>query len=112
MTPKRNTQPIGACALSTLILAGTARAQSAPAQLPQSDLAHISIHAAPSTALEIVPASGWTGAVPVARCTDSCDFWALPGRYTLYARDHTTGKRQELPFRVEQSARFQLHVRC
>ena len=35
---------------------------------------------------------------PVAQSENYCDFWALPGRYTLYTRDHETGAQQQLGF--------------
>src|SRR6187551_2466929 len=99
------------CALSTFIFAGTAHAQVAPPEaVPQQYLAHVSIQAAPSTQLEIVPAEGWPGAGAVAQCTEYCDFWALPGKYTLYAHDHTTGERKHLSLRVKQSSRFELEA--
>ena len=103
-----NSKPAWVCALSTFILAGTAHAQTAPAAgVPQQYLAHISIHAEPSTQLEIVPSEGWQSEA-VAQCTEYCDFWALPGRYTLYALDNTTGERKQLSLRVKHSTRFEL----
>jgi hypothetical protein len=102
-----------ACALSTLMLAGRAHAQAPPAWYPQQYLAHISIQAAPLTDLEVVPAdaSADSAALPVvARCTQYCDFWALPGKYTLYMRDHSSGERKDLSLRVKQSSRFQLEA--
>src|SRR4051812_22394707 len=103
-----NSKPAWVCALSTFVFAGTAHAQTAPPEgVPQPYLAHISIHAAPSTQLEIVPADGWPGTEAVAHCTEYCDFWALPGRYTLYARDHTTGERKNLSLHIKQSSRFE-----
>ena len=101
-----------AAALSTFMLAGTAHAQAAPPawypqQYSQQSLAHISIQAAPSTELEVVPAGG-EAASAVARCKEYCDFWALPGKYTLYARDHSSGERKDLSLRIKQSSRFEL----
>ncbi|MEI9941860.1 MAG: hypothetical protein WDO69_31995 [Pseudomonadota bacterium] len=98
-------------ALSTFILAGTAHAQAPPPEWnPPQYLAHISIQAAPSTELEVVPSGGGTGSAAVAHCTEYCDFWALPGKYTLYSRDHSTGERKDLSLHIKQSSRFELEA--
>jgi hypothetical protein len=112
MTWKMNLKPAWACALSSFILAETAHAQSPPGWVPQQYLVHISIQAAPSTELEVVPSGGSAeaGSPAVARCTAYCDFWALPGRYTLYLRDHSTGVRKDLGLRIKQSSRFELQA--
>ena len=60
--------------------------------------------------LELVPSEGWPGTGAVAHCTEYCDFWALPGRYTLYALDHTNGERRHLSLHVKQSSRFELEA--
>jgi len=104
-----NTNPTlsWACALSTFILAGAARAQApAPGWYPQQYAAHVSIQAAPSTELEVVPAGAPAGSAAVARCIAYCEFWALPGKYTLYSRDDDTGKRKQLSLRIKQSSRY------
>jgi hypothetical protein len=68
--------------------------------------AHVSIDAGDKPAsLEVVPAGE---SQPVARCENYCDFWALPGRYTLYTRDHASGARHELGLRVKRSVRYSL----
>ncbi|HEY3254593.1 MAG TPA: hypothetical protein VGJ91_11615, partial [Polyangiaceae bacterium] len=104
-----NSMLAGACALSIFIVAGTAHAQAAPPPwYPQQYLAHISIQAAPATELEVVPSGDLAGSPPVARCTEYCDFWALPGKYTLYAHDHSSGEHKDLPLRIKQSSRFEL----
>lgn len=93
-------------ALSTLLLAGTAHAQPAPGWYPAQYPAHVSIQAAPNTELEVVPAGAPAGSTAVARCAEYCDFWTLPGKYTLYALDHSTGQRRDLSLRIKQSSRF------
>ena len=97
------------CALSTVIVAGTAHAQAAPPWVPPQYLAHISVHAAPATQLEIVPSGSPLGTPAVARCTEYCDFWALPGKYTVYTQD-SSGKRQDVPLKIKQSSRFNLET--
>jgi hypothetical protein len=97
------------CLLSSWLLVGTARAQTAAQQgYPPPYLAHVSILAAPSTELEVVPNSAARGSPPVARCTEYCDFWTPPGKYTVHARDPISGERKELSLRVKQSSRFEL----
>jgi hypothetical protein len=109
MTTKTNCMPSWACALSTFVLAGTADAQvAAPGWYPQQYPAHISVQAAPSTQLEVVPVGAPVGTPAVAQCTGYCDFWAWPGKYTLYARDPSTGQRKELSLRFKSSSRFTL----
>ena len=88
------------------MLAGVAHAQPAPAGYPQPYLAHVSIQAAPATALEVAPSDRSAGVV--ASCTEYCDFWAVPGKYTLYALDHSSGERKRLSLRIKQSSRFEL----
>jgi len=105
-----------AWALSTFIVAGAARAQAqvpatdvrvpAPGWYPQQYAAHISIQAAPSTELEVVPAGAPSGSAAVARCREYCEFWAWPGKYTLYSRDNDSGARKELSLRIKQSTRY------
>ena len=103
-------KPGWACALSTFIFAGTVHAQSAPPVLyPPQYLAHVSIQAASFTELEVVP-SGGTGLPPVARCTAYCDFWAPPGKYTLFAHDRSTGERKNLSLRIKRSSRFEFEA--
>jgi len=118
MISKTNFTPAWACALSTFILAGSAHAQGAPPPalvplpgwVPLPALAHVSIQSTPSTELELLPAGASPGSAAVARCTQYCDFWTAPGRYTLYAHDQSTGKRKELPLRVKTSSRFELQT--
>jgi len=100
-----NARPTLISAVATFLLAGTARAQSAPAWYPQPTPVHLSIQAPPFTELEIVPADA-PGSPAVARCSEYCDFWAWPGKYTLYSRDNTSKERRELPMRVKQSGRY------
>lgn len=108
MGAKVNSRAGWLCALSSFLLAGAAHAQAAPpAWYPQQSLAHISIQAGSSTELEVVPAGG-ENAQAVARCREYCDFWALPGKYTLYARDYSSGERKDLSLRIKQSSRFEL----
>jgi len=116
MPSKTTTMQSWACALSTLIVAGAARAQAqapapeaqapASAWYPQQYAAHVSIQAAPATELEVVPAGAPPGSAAVARCSEYCEFWAWPGKYTLYSRDNNTGTRRELPLRIKQSSRY------
>src|SRR6478735_834469 len=107
MTWKRTLLLTATCAVASFISAGTAQAQTAvpPMYLLQYP-AHISINAAPSTELELVPAGAPAGVPAVVRCTEYCDFWALPGKYTLYARDHSTGERKQLSLRIKESSRY------
>jgi len=102
-----NSMATYACALTTFIWAGVASAQTPPPTfyLPQYP-AHISINGAPSSEFEIVPVGAPTGTPAVAHCTAYCDFWALPGKYTLYALDHSTGERKELSLRIKKSSRY------
>jgi hypothetical protein len=98
-----------AFAISTFALAGAAQAQPpAPQWYPAPYLAHVSIQAPPSTELEVVPAGAAEGSPAVARCTEYCDFWALPGRYTLYTRGHGDDESKQLSLRIKQSSRFLL----
>ena len=46
--------------------------------------------------------------LPVAQCTGECTFWTLPGRYTVYSHDHSTGARHELFLRVKGFSQYQL----
>jgi hypothetical protein len=95
------------CALSTLILTGNAQAQ-ATALSANPYLAHVSIQAVPTTELAIVPNSEPTGSTVVARCTEYCEFWTLPGKYTVHARDRISGTSKKLSLRIKQSSRFEL----
>lgn len=70
--------------------------------------AHVSISAGKrALSLRIAPQGE---AKPIEECENYCDFWALPGRYTLYTFDHASGERRELDFRVKQSARYTLQM--
>lgn len=70
--------------------------------------AHVSISAGErALSLQIVPEGG---SKPLEQCENYCDFWALPGRYTLYTFDHASGERRELGFRVKRSARYSLQM--
>ena len=102
-----NHQLVWLCTLSLLMLAGTAHAQvPAPGWYPQQYPAHVSIQAAPSTELEVVVEGAPAGSAAVTRCTEYCDFWAWPGRYTLYSVDHISKQRKQLSLRVKHSARY------
>ncbi len=97
-----------ACALSSFVLAANAHAQTPPpGWYPPSYLAHVSIHAAPSAELSVRPANG---SPAVTHCTGYCDFWTLPGRYTLYSVDHTTGQRKDFSLRIKQSSRYEFET--
>lgn len=105
------------CALSTVIVSGRALAQGAPPQAshnpqylqyPPQYLAHVSIQAAQATELEVVPAGEPEGSFAVARCKEYCEFWALPGKYTLYARVHGDDEPKRLSLRIKESSRFLL----
>jgi hypothetical protein len=105
MSSKIKHAPIGM--LSLLMLAGAAHAQVAPpVWYPQQYPAHVSIQAAPSTELEVIVADAPAGSAAVTRCTEYCDFWAWPGRYTLYSVDHISKQRRQLSLRVKHSARY------
>lgn len=51
---------------------------------------------------------GGNAADPLAVCNGDCQFWALPGRYTVYTLDHTTGARHDLDLRVKGFAEYHL----
>lgn len=96
------------CGLLASVVTLSAEAQTpaqAPAWYPEPYPAHVSIQAAPSTQLEVVAAGAPIGSPAITRCTEYCDFWALPGKYTLYARDYT-GQLHDLPLRIKQSSRY------
>lgn len=58
-----------------------------------------------------MPAEADSRALPaVARCTEYCEFWAFPGRYTLYTRNHSNGERKDLSLRIKQSSRFRFEA--
>jgi hypothetical protein len=91
--------------LAIVCAAGSAHAQTSR-DFYGSESAHVSIDAGDKPAsLQIVPVGE---SEPVAACENYCDFWALPGRYTLYTRDHDTGVRHELGLRVKRSVRYSL----
>jgi hypothetical protein len=96
---------LGALApLAISLCCAQALAQSAlPPAYFQPRPAHVSISAPERATLQIVPKGG-TG--PQVECANYCDFWALPGRYTLYTRDHETGERHELTLKIKDNARF------
>jgi len=99
------------CALSIMIAAETAHAQAPPPLwYSPANLAHISIQAAPATELEVMPSGAAAGSAAVARCTQYCEFWAPLGRYTVQARDPSTGERKDLPLRIKKSSRFELEA--
>jgi len=101
--------PALSCSLLLLFGALDARAQSAFAgDYGEPYGAHVSISAgARPLSLQIVPEGA---AKPIEQCENYCDFWALPGRYTLYTFDHASGERRELGFRVKRSARYSLQM--
>jgi hypothetical protein len=45
---------------------------------------------------------------PIAKCTGKCTFWTLPGRYTVYSHDYSTGAQHELFLRVTGFSQYQL----
>src|SRR6478735_4919950 len=113
MPSKMNSKPIWASLLLAFSLSNAAHAQTvapaaptAPVWYPQVPLAHVRIDAAPSVELKVVYTEAPPGTEPVARCQDHCDFWAWPGKYTLYARDRSTGKQKQLPLRIKRSSRY------
>ena len=99
-----------ACILPTIIAlltAGHAHAQddddSASAEPRRS---HVSIRSSEgSLDLRIVPLGE---SEAIVECSGHCDFWALPGRYTLYTRDHETGVQDALSLRVKGFSRYDL----
>jgi len=111
MSSKMNHQLTWICTLSLSMLAGTAHAQAAPpGWYVQQYPAHISIQAAPSSELEVVFADAPAGSAAVIRCTEYCDFWAWPGRYTLYSVDHISKQGTQLSLRIKHSARYSLEA--
>lgn len=70
--------------------------------------AHVSISAGERALSLRIAAQG--EARPIEECENYCDFWALPGSYTLYTYDHASGERRELAFRVKRSARYTLQI--
>lgn len=84
---------------------GQARAQGQGQAWPNA-AAHVAIYSGTgNTHLRLVPAGSTE---PVADCVGMCDFAALPGRYTLYTHDASTGADHELSLRIRRSSRFQL----
>jgi hypothetical protein len=99
--------PLGLC--SAVVLFGTVTAHAQSAERSSDDTpfgAHVSISAGkPGEALQIVPDGDEK---PVAECDNYCDFWALPGRYTLYTSGNGDGEKHTLHFRIKRSARYTL----
>ncbi|HET7545527.1 MAG TPA: hypothetical protein VFK05_36920 [Polyangiaceae bacterium] len=86
-------------------------AQAAAVQAPayaylQQYLAHVSVQAPPGTELEVVPTGDREASPVIARCKEYCDFWALPGKYTLYAHVHGEDEPKRMSLRIKQSSRF------
>jgi hypothetical protein len=48
------------------------------------------------------------GGHTIADCRGRCDFFAAPGRYTVYTQSPETGVHHELGLRVSRSSRFEL----
>lgn len=46
----------------------------------------------------------------VIRCVENCEFWALPGEYTLYAKNNGDEEPQRFPFRIIDSNHYKLDV--
>lgn len=65
----------------------------------------VKIYGDPSLDMRIV---GRSEAEPLAICRRDCQFWALPGRYTVYTLDHTTGATHELNLRLNRFAEYHL----
>jgi hypothetical protein len=88
--------------LATWGVVGQARAQGQA----WPNAAHVAIYTGTgSMHLRLVPAGSKEA---VADCVGICDFSALPGRYTLYTHDASTGADHELSLRIRRSSRFQL----
>jgi len=98
---------LGLCSAVVLFGAVTAHAQSAENSGDDAPYgAHVSISAGrPGEALQIVPEGSEN---PVVECHNYCDFWALPGRYTLYTSGNGDGEKHALPFRIKRSVRYTL----
>ena len=58
-----------------------------------------------STQMKITPVGS---AEAIAECSGLCDFYALPGHYTLYTRNLTTGTKHEQALRIEGPRRYEL----
>lgn len=83
---------------------GVGHAQSEP-YFAEPPRAYVSIRSKSATDLRVVP-TGSNDAV--AECFRRCDFWALPGRYTLYTRDHDSGAQHELGLKVNGWRSYEL----
>jgi hypothetical protein len=97
------------CSLLLFFRAFDAHAQQAlAADYGEPYGAHVSISAGERPLSLRIVAQGETK--PLEECENYCDFWALPGRYTLYTFDHVSGERRTLDFRVKRSARYSLQM--
>jgi hypothetical protein len=104
MRSAMNRLPVCILPLVALFATGVARARhrenSADPQTPR----HVSISTGEHPLeLQLVPVGE---SAPVAQCSNYCDFWALPGRYTLYLKDPATGEQHDVGLRIRDSARY------
>jgi hypothetical protein len=67
--------------------------------------AQVTLHADESVQMRVI---GRNPMKPLALCNGVCQLWALPGRYTVYTQDNTTGARRELNLRVNGFAEYHL----
>ena len=92
-----------ACCFTLIAPLYAANARAQDDEGPQT--AQVTIHSAPDVELQIVGRA----AKRLAKCRGECAFWALPGRYTVYTLDHSTGDQHELTLRVTGFAEYQLN---
>lgn len=67
---------------------------------PNAVGSRVTIQASEMLEYSVVPRGALT---PIAVCKQSCEFWALPGRYTLYASELGQVARSEFSFRIKRS---------
>ena len=92
--------------LVTWGVVGQAHAQGRLSPEPAAAGAHVAIYSGSgATHLRLVPVGGKE---PIAECVGMCDFSALPGRYTLYTHDTSSGDEHQVSLRIKRSSRFQL----
>ncbi len=87
--------------LSLCLAAPRAHAQDDELRAPWVRLAHVSISAPAGIERMAVLSQGNV----VAECSNYCDFWAPPGRYTFYASDGGSD-RTKLSLRIKDNARL------
>jgi hypothetical protein len=104
MSKTTNRLPVCVLPLVALFATGVAQARHRENILDPQTPRHVSISSAEhKLELQLVPVGEST---PVVECSNYCDFWALPGRYTLYLKDPATGEQHDVGLRIRDSARY------